>query len=433
LKYIDIISKNDVNLDVCSFQILQTTIKEKDQTVSDQALVIARLTEKVEANDETLTALQDQVNKADLDLKHERERFNIRLTESQRYFEETLKEQEGEIGKLRKTVSEKESQLQQAEADLREVLSRHERDIQRVIGQAQGAGGGARDELMSLLEGRLAETSTVLEAKLTAVAALQDEVKKREKEVAEARDLQRAFKEKLQQISEQLVLSQASFTEAEESWRAERARFESRVAELVEKHETELSEKVLALESIKSASAQIETAYSQSVEQYSSLQERYHQLAMHGKSDGQGTGEVHVSNDIVDKLKSELKVKEQEVEELMCFKQKSETATEMLRSKEAEIAALHKQLQDRDTGSDKVLKEDSGAKGGDTKMLKMKAQLTAKVKALEKEVAQLKKVDMAFFLCPLHSKNGGGALSVTPVRASVRLSVIKIWCPLNNF
>jgi len=34
-------------------------------------------------------------------------------------------------------------------------------------------------------------------------------------------------------------------------------------------------------------------------------------------------------------------------------------------------------------------------------------------------------------------KNGGGALSVSPVRAcvrpSVRPSVIKIWCPLNNF
>jgi len=42
------------------------------------------------------------------------------------------------------------------------------------------------------------------------------------------------------------------------------------------------------------------------------------------------------------------------------------------------------------------------------------------------------------FLCPRHSKNGGGALSVTLsvrvfVRASVRPSVIKIKCPLNNF
>jgi len=41
------------------------------------------------------------------------------------------------------------------------------------------------------------------------------------------------------------------------------------------------------------------------------------------------------------------------------------------------------------------------------------------------------------FLCLRHSKNGGGALIVTPVRAcvrpSVRPSVIKNWCPLNNF
>ena len=37
------------------------------------------------------------------------------------------------------------------------------------------------------------------------------------------------------------------------------------------------------------------------------------------------------------------------------------------------------------------------------------------------------------FLCPRHSKNGGGALRVTPVCASVRASVIKSWCLLNNF
>ena len=36
-------------------------------------------------------------------------------------------------------------------------------------------------------------------------------------------------------------------------------------------------------------------------------------------------------------------------------------------------------------------------------------------------------------LCPRHLKNGGGALSVTPVRPCVRPYVIKIWCPLNNF
>ena len=36
-------------------------------------------------------------------------------------------------------------------------------------------------------------------------------------------------------------------------------------------------------------------------------------------------------------------------------------------------------------------------------------------------------------LCPLYSKNGGGALSVTPVGRSIRPSVVKNWCLLNNF
>ena len=44
--------------------------------------------------------------------------------------------------------------------------------------------------------------------------------------------------------------------------------------------------------------------------------------------------------------------------------------------------------------------------------------------------------ELIFFM-PRHSKNGGGALDVTPVCvcvcADVRPSVIKIWCPLNNF
>ena len=37
------------------------------------------------------------------------------------------------------------------------------------------------------------------------------------------------------------------------------------------------------------------------------------------------------------------------------------------------------------------------------------------------------------FLCPRHSKNGGGALSVTPVRAFVRPSVRPCVRPLSKF
>jgi len=37
------------------------------------------------------------------------------------------------------------------------------------------------------------------------------------------------------------------------------------------------------------------------------------------------------------------------------------------------------------------------------------------------------------YLCPRHSKNGGGALSVTPVRASVCASVCASVRPLSKF
>jgi len=53
-----------------------------------------------------------------------------------------------------------------------------------------------------------------------------------------------------------------------------------------------------------------------------------------------------------------------------------------------------------------------------------------------KYFAPFSRTHCMLFLCPRHSKNGGGALSVTPVRscvrASVRPSVIKSWCPLKD-
>jgi len=51
---------------------------------------------------------------------------------------------------------------------------------------------------------------------------------------------------------------------------------------------------------------------------------------------------------------------------------------------------------------------------------------------LKSDIIESIEVDLFnYFLCPppRHSKNGGGALSVPPVRPSV----IKVWCPLNNF
>jgi len=51
---------------------------------------------------------------------------------------------------------------------------------------------------------------------------------------------------------------------------------------------------------------------------------------------------------------------------------------------------------------------------------------------LHYRVRSINPIPIEGFLCPRHSKNGGGALSVTPVRASVRASVrpSPLSCPL---
>ena len=60
-----------------------------------------------------------------------------------------------------------------------------------------------------------------------------------------------------------------------------------------------------------------------------------------------------------------------------------------------------------------------------------------RVSYCDRPLSAVRRLSCVNFLCPRHSKNCGGALSVTPVRSCVRScvrpSVIKIWYPLNNF
>lgn len=364
-------------------------------------MLITKLTEKVENNDEVLGQLKEQVDKSEHELKQERERFNLRLTESQKYFEETLKEQEESVVKLRKTVKDKESELLVAENDLRELITRHERDIQKIMSKGEV---NIQDPVIQMLEQKLKDTNEVLEGKIKVIEVLQKESSQKEKDLEESREIQKSFKDKLQQMSEQMMLFQANLVDMESQWQVEKKKYESKICEIVEKHENENTEKEIQIQSLKSSAEQFESAYNQSVSQYSALQERYHQLVKPGGavsgSMAQKSGDGHKGDgdaSDIEHLKVLLKEKDQQLEELECLKQKSESLTEILREKQEENEKLKKLLEEKEHELESVHKgatDESGAsqKGGDTKMLKMKAQLTAKVKGLEKEIAQLKKV-----------------------------------------
>ena len=76
----------------------------------------------------------------------------------------------------------------------------------------------------------------------------------------------------LQVTSEQLMLVQANFVDQENQWKEEKQRLEVKVKDIVEKHEHELSEKELQIQTLRSSLTELESAYSQAASQYNALQ-----------------------------------------------------------------------------------------------------------------------------------------------------------------
>ena len=75
---------------------------------------------------------------------------------------------------------------------------------------------------------------------IKAVSVLQEEGVKKEKALAEAKETTRLLKEKLQMTSEQMMILQANFADMESQNKKEIARFEVRLKDTIEKHETEV-------------------------------------------------------------------------------------------------------------------------------------------------------------------------------------------------
>ena len=358
-------------------------------------MLISRLTTKVEANDETMGHLMEQVQKAEHSLKHERERFDLRLTESQKYFEETLREQEESMAKLRKALQDKEAELLVSENDLRELLTRHERDIQNIMSKGEV---NIQDQVVQMLEQKLKDTNEVLEGKIQVIEVLQKESSQKDRELNESREIQKSFKDRLQVTSEQMMLFQANIADLEAQWQEDKKKYETKISDIVEKYETELTEKEMKIQTLASSVSQLEAAYTQSSAQYNTLQDRYHSLLKPGgavaienkepvednsatESDNQDQTAVMTELNIkIEKLQSLLKEKEKDSEEVDCLRQKLDSLTLILTDKEKEIAEI---------------KEKYEVKEGESETLKQSAEvetrrdLVEEISVLKNQVAEL--------------------------------------------
>lgn len=376
--------------DINSFiQILQTTIREKDQNIQGQAMLISKLSAKVENYEEEIAEMKEQVEKANHALKLESEKFDMKLRETQKYFEESLTESQGLVASLRENVKVKDDELLMRENDLRELISRHEKDIQRIMAKGEV---DLQDHVLKMLEQKLKDTNEVLEGKIKVIEVLQKEVTAKDREIEESLHVQKNFKEKLQTTSEQLMLMQANIVDMEIQWKDEKKKLDAKIRDLIEKQELERTEKELTVQTMQGQLYQYQTAYTQAVTQYNSLQERFHHSTRPGgavpaaqvqpveETKLQAPEQMDATAQVMADLKGKLLEKEKIIKELEHFK--------------SDFEAAHVQLEDlqkkMDSKVEELKKNLKAAEDTSAKNLKQKAQLTAKIKTLEKENGELK-------------------------------------------
>lgn len=370
-------------------QILQTTIREKDQNIQGQAMLISKLSAKVENYEEEIAEMKEQVEKANHALKLESEKFDMKLRETQKYFEESLQESQGLVASLRENVKVKDDELLMRENDLRELISRHEKDIQRIMAKGEV---DLQDHVLKMLEQKLKDTNEVLEGKIKVIEVLQKEVTAKDREIEEGLHVQKNFKEKLQTTSEQLMLMQANIVDMEIQWKDEKKKLDAKIRDLIEKQELERTEKELTVQTMQGQLYQYQTAYTQAVTQYNSLQERFHHSTRPGgavpaaqvqpveETKLQAPEQMDATAQVMADLKGKLLEKEKIIKELEHFK--------------SDFEAAHVQLEDlqkkMDSKVEELKKNLKAAEDTSAKNLKQKAQLTAKIKNLEKENGELK-------------------------------------------
>lgn len=370
-------------------QILQTTIREKDQNIQGQAMLISKLSAKVENYEEEIAEMKEQVEKANHAFKLESEKFDMKLRETQKYFEESLQESQGLVASLRENVKVKDDELLMRENDLRELISRHEKDIQRIMAKGEV---DLQDHVLKMLEQKLKDTNEVLEGKIKVIEVLQKEVTAKDREIEEGLHVQKNFKEKLQTTSEQLMLMQANIVDMEIQWKDEKKKLDAKIRDLIEKQELERTEKELTVQTMQGQLYQYQTAYTQAVTQYNSLQERFHHSTRPGgavpaaqvqpveETKLQAPEQMDATAQVMADLKGKLLEKEKIIKELEHFK--------------SDFEAAHVQLEDlqkkMDSKVEELKKNLKAAEDTSAKNLKQKAQLTAKIKTLEKENGELK-------------------------------------------
>lgn len=320
-------------------------MKECEQHLQSQAAIIAKLTGKVESYEEKLGLMSERVTDSEKQMKSDAGSFDMKLVETQKYFEETLAEKEVEISKLKVAVQMSEAALVERDADMKQLINRQESEIQRLMSKSEV---NMQDEMMKMMDQKVKDTTEVLESKTKVIRVLQGEIAEKERVMLEQTSEIRTVKEKYDMTVEQMRLMQETFVSLETQWKGEKEKMEIESKQTSEAVTQEVGVKQAQMAQLQAGLEQYQTAYAQTSAAYLQLQAQCEQLQA-----------ASLQN----------------------------TATE------EQITQLKAQLQEKSSKAEQLEESSQEAYSkADTKHIKYKAMATAKIKKLEKQLKELKEV-----------------------------------------
>ena len=267
-------------------------------------------------------------------------------------------DKDSEIVLLQERLSTREQDIAVKDNDLRDVINRHEHEVKQLASKDVNM----QDAVIQSMEQKVKDVNDVLDSKLKVIQMLQADLVLKDKVVSEKTTDMKMMQEKLSVTSEQVRILQDTLTSVEAQWAKEKTTFEqlTRDTSVPLGGAAATSESSAYVEQLTASVKQYETAYQQLSEQYTALHHEYTRVM---------TSTQQTQSPDAQALQAELKQKTEQVE------------------------VLQKQLENSEAAGVDVA---SGSGGGgskpDAKFLKYKAQTTAKIKNLEKQIEQLKKV-----------------------------------------
>lgn len=276
-------------------------------------------------------------------------------------------------------LSQREADLSARDQDLRDVIARHETTIQQLASKGEI---NIHDEVIKMMQQKVDDVTAVLDSKLKVIQMLQGDVTARDKSLAERATNAKLLEEKLSVTSEQVKILQTTLMTSETQWSKEREAYENMMRDSSAKPassgaaaaDPSSAPSAAYVEQLTQSVKQYEGAYQQLSTQYAALHAEYSRVTAVQERIVTQPLTAAAAPPAADSTGDD------DVQQLRAQLQEQTTAVKRLESE------LEQAKQGCATGGATVVEK------ADTKFLKYKAQTTAKIKNLEKQIEQLKKV-----------------------------------------